>query len=69
MKQEINKGVLKAVAQVRRELEKTKTKRTRRGRPTTEDKATVRKNERIDAKVGALFKNRYLFVQKEYQLL
>ena len=65
VKQEMNKGVLKAVAQVRHELEKTKTKRTRRGRPTTkEDKATVRKNERIDAKVCALFKNRYLFVQK-----
>ena len=66
VKQEINKGVLKAVAQVRRELEKTKTKRTKRGRPTTkEDKATVRKNERIDDKIGALFKNRYLVVQKE----
>ena len=66
VKQEINKGVLKAVAQIRRELEKTKTKRTKRGRPTTkEDKATIRKNERIQAKIGALFEHRYLFVQKE----
>jgi len=65
VKKEINKGVLKAVAHVRRELEKTKTKRTKRGRPTTKaDKATIRKNERIDEKIGALFKQRYLFVQK-----
>ena len=66
VKKEINKAVLKAVAQVRRELEKTKVKRSKRGRPTTkEEKATVRKNERIQAKIGALFENRYLFVQKE----
>jgi hypothetical protein len=66
VKKEINKGVLKAVAQVRRELEKTKRKRTKRGRPATkEEKATIRKNERIGAKIGALFENRYLFVQKE----
>ena len=66
VKKEINKSVLKAVAQVRRELEKTKTKRSKRGRPTTkEDKAVIRKNERIQAKIGALFEHRYLFVQKE----
>jgi hypothetical protein len=66
VKKEINKAVLKAVTQVRRELEKTKTKRNTRGRPTTkEEKAIIGKNERIDAKISALFKNRYLFVQKE----
>jgi len=65
VKKEINKSVLKAVAQVRRELEKRKTKRTKRGRPTPQDKATIRKNERIQAKIGALFEHRYLFVQKE----
>jgi len=65
VKKEINTPVLKAVAQVRRELEKTKTKRNKRGRPTTkEDKAAIRKNERIQAKIGALFDQRYLFVQK-----
>ena len=65
VKKEVNKPVLKAVAQVRRELEKTKTKRSQRGRPTTkEDKAVIRKNERIQAKIGALFEHRYLFVQK-----
>jgi hypothetical protein len=65
IKKEINKAILKAVAQVRRELEKTKTKRDKRGRPTSkEDKATIRKNERIQAKIAALFEHRYLFVQK-----
>ena len=66
IKKEINKSVLKAVAQVRRELDKTKTKRQKRGRPSSrEEKATIRKNERIQAKIGALFEHRYLFVQKE----
>jgi hypothetical protein len=66
IKQELNKSVLKAVAQVRRELDKTKTKRQKRGRPTTkEEKGVIRKNERIQAKIGALFEHRYLFVQKE----
>jgi len=66
VKKEINKAVLKAVAQVRRELEKTKTKRNKRGRPSSkEEKAIIRKNERIQAKIGALFEHRYLFVQKE----
>jgi DNA replication initiation complex subunit (GINS family) len=65
VKKEINKAILKAVAQVRRELDKTKVKRSKRGRPSTmEDKATVRRNERIDAKMRALFEHRYLFVRK-----
>ena len=47
------------------DYKKTKTKRTRRGRPTTkQDKAVIRKNERIDAKIGVLFDHRCLFVQK-----
>jgi transposase len=65
VKKEINKSVLKAVTQARRELEKTKTKRNKRGRPTSkEDKQTVRKNNRIKEKIADLFENRYLFVQK-----
>lgn len=60
-----NKSVLKVVTQVRRELEKTKTKRSKRGRPTSkEDKQIIRKNNRIKEKIAALFENRYLFVQK-----
>jgi hypothetical protein len=66
VKQELNKSVLKAVAQVRRDLDKTKTKRQKRGRPSTkEEKAAIQKNERIQSKIGALFEHRYLFVQKE----
>jgi hypothetical protein len=43
VKKEINKAVLKAVTQVRRELKQTKTKRNKRGRPTTkEEKAIIR---------------------------
>jgi hypothetical protein len=62
---EITKAILKAVTQIRRDLEKTKTKRTQRGRPTdADDKRTIRKNERIQAKITALFDNRFLFVQK-----
>ena len=65
VKAEINKAILKAVTQVRRELKQTKTK-LRRGRPTTqEEKAAVRKNSRIDAKIKDLFDNRFLFVQKD----
>ena len=59
VKKEINKAILKAVAQIRRELTKTKTK-LKRGRPSTkEEKASVRKNERIQKKIGALFEHRY----------
>jgi hypothetical protein len=66
VKKEINKAVLKAVTQVRRELKQTKTKRAKRGRPTTqEEKAIIRQNERIDAKIKDLFDNRFLFVQKD----
>ena len=65
VKAEFNKAVLKAVAQVRSELAQTKTK-LRRGRPSTqEEKAAVRRNERIQAKITALFDHRFLFVQKE----
>jgi len=65
VKKEFNQGVFKAVTQVRRDLEKTKTKRTKRGRPTKEEKKTIQKNEKIQAKITALFDNRYLFVKKE----
>jgi len=65
VKAEFNNAILKAVAQIRRELAQTKTK-LRRGRPSTqEEKAAVRRNERIQAKITALFDHRFLFVQKE----
>jgi len=65
VKKEINKAILKAVAQIRRELKGRKTKRSKRGRPTQEEKAIIRRNERLEAKITALFDNRFLFVQKE----
>ena len=65
VKKEVNKSVLKSVAQCRRALDKKKTKRQKRGRPTKAEKKIIRKNERIQAKIGALFEHRYLFVQKE----
>ena len=66
VKKETNKSVLKEVAQVRRELDKSKTKRSKRGRPSSlEEKAAVRKNEKIQKKIGSLFEYRYLFVQKK----
>jgi hypothetical protein len=66
VKKEVNKGVLQAVAQVRQGLKQTKTKRSKRGRPTTKtEKAIIRRNERIQAKIKSLFDNRFLFVQKE----
>jgi hypothetical protein len=65
VKKETNKSVLKEVTQVRRELDKTKTKRSKRGRPTKEEKVTIRKNEKIQKKIGSLFEYRYLFVQKK----
>ena len=62
---EINRSILKAVTKVRRELNATKTKRTKRGRPTDrDDKQLIKKNERIQAKITALFDNRFLFVQR-----
>jgi DNA-binding PadR family transcriptional regulator len=65
VKAEFNNAILKAVAQIRRELAQTKTK-LRRGRPSTkEEKAAVRRNERIQAKITALFDHRFLFVRKE----
>jgi hypothetical protein len=69
VKKEINKAVLKAVTQARRELKGKKVKRIKRGRPTTQaEKDIIRRNERLDAKIESLFDNRFLFVQKELTL-
>jgi len=69
VKKEMNKGVLQAVTQVRQELKGKKAKRSKRGRPTTkEEKAIIRRNERIQSKIKSLFDHRFLFVQKELTL-
>ncbi len=60
---EINRQVLKALARVRRELQQTLPK-GKRGRPAAgAAQKTVRKKQRIQAKITALFEHRYVFVQ------
>lgn len=60
---EINKAVIKAIAEVRRELRR-QIPQTKRGRPSSADRASSRKKRRIEAKIGALFEHRCLFVQR-----
>ena len=61
--QEINKQVLKALAQVRRRVEAQKSK-CRRGRPSGKQaKRAARKNKRLEKKKADLFKHRHLFVK------
>jgi len=60
---EINKDIIKAVAQVRRQLKQKKIKR-QRGRPSGKDaKQIVRKNKQIQKKIAELFEHRHLFVK------
>ena len=60
---EINKAILKAVTQVRRETKQKKRKR-RQGRPSgTQAKRIARKNKRLQEKIADLFEHRYLFVK------
>jgi len=60
---EINKEILKAVTQVRREL-KQKLPALKRGRPSSVmAKKAARQKKRWEAKIADLFEHRYLFVQ------
>jgi hypothetical protein len=60
---EINKDIIKALTQVRRQLKQKKIKR-QRGRPSGKDaKQIVQKNERIQEKIAELFEHRHLFVK------
>lgn len=60
---EINKSVLKAVTQVRRELKKKQPKLTR-GRPATKAaRQAADKKKRLQGKIADLFDGRYLFVK------
>jgi len=60
---EINKAILKAVTQVRRELKQKKIK-CQRGRPCGKQaKRAARKNKRVQKKIADLFEYRYLFVK------
>jgi hypothetical protein len=60
---ELNKGVLHALAKVRKQLAATKPK-LGRGRPSSgAARQAARRSKRIEQKVGDLFEHRYLFVQ------
>jgi len=60
---EINKEILKAVAQVRREL-KAKLPALKRGRPSSATARTAaRRKKKLEDKIADLFEHRYLFVK------
>jgi hypothetical protein len=60
---EINKEILKAVAQVRREL-KAKLPALKRGRPSSATARTAaRRKKKLEGKIADLFEHRYLFVK------
>jgi hypothetical protein len=62
---ELNKAVLRAVAQVRKRLAAQKPKLPR-GRPgTPEAKRKARQRQRLQRKVGDLFEHRHLFVKRQ----
>jgi hypothetical protein len=60
---ELNKAVLHAVAQARRDLKATLPK-LGRGRPTAATRRLAARKKRIEAKIADLFEPRYLFVQR-----
>lgn len=63
---ELVKAVLRAVAAERQRLAKSKPK-LKRGRPANKDKAAqraARQSKRIQEKIGALFRHRYLFTKR-----
>ena len=60
---EINREILKAVTQVRRELKK-KLPKLKRGRPSSSTaRKTARRKKKQEGKIADLFEHRYLFVQ------
>jgi len=60
---ELNKAVLKAVAQVRRDLKATLPK-IGRGRPSQANRRLAARKKRIESKIADLFEHRHLFVQR-----
>ncbi len=60
---EINKGILKAITQVRRELKK-KLPKLKRGRPSSKAaRNTARRKKQLQNKIADLFDHRHLFVK------
>ena len=60
---EINAGIIKALAQVRRQLKK-KLPKLNRGRPSSRTaRKAARRKEKLQAKISDLFEHRHLFVK------
>lgn len=60
---DLNQAVLRAVAQVRKQLAAHQPK-LKRGRPPREQRPLVRKRQRLQQKIADLFEHRHLFVQR-----
>ena len=60
---ELNKAVLHAVAQARRDLKATLPK-LGRGRPTLATRRLAARKKRIESKIADLFEHRHLFIQR-----
>jgi hypothetical protein len=61
---DLNYGVLRAVAQVRKQLAAQQPK-LGRGRPTGSQRPLARKRQQLQQKIADLFEHRYLFVQHQ----
>ena len=61
--QDLNQAILRAVAQVRKQLAAAQQPKLRRGRPKANQRQQVRKRQRLQQKISDLFEHRYLFVQ------
>jgi len=59
---ELNQAVLRAVAQVRKQLAAQQPK-LKRGRPRANQRPSVQKHQRLQQKISNLFEYRFLFVQ------
>jgi len=59
---DLNQAILRAVAQVRKQLAAEQPK-LGRGRPTAKQRKLVRKRQHLQQKISDLFEHRYLFVQ------
>jgi Transposase len=61
---ELNRAILKAVAQVRKQLA-AKQPKLGRGRPSGAQRKLAQKRQRLQLQIKELFEHRYLFVQKQ----
>jgi hypothetical protein len=60
---DLNQAVLRAVAQVRKQLA-TEQPKLKRGRPTGDQRQLAQKRQRLQQKISDLFEYRHLFVQR-----